>query len=106
MRPVEDFKTSTATDEWQGTNKHDHQNGYQQEASWIGPSADQPEEAWSRREQELVEREVLCVDHRIVHSIAGEVNNMHYGMYTSECDDKPSSQLVQINVLIEWQDCS
>lgn len=103
MCPVEDFKASTATNEWQGTNEHDHKNDDQQEAGGVGPSANQPEVARTRREQKFVEREVLGVDDWIVDGVAGKVDDVHEGVDASKSDDQPSSQLVQVYVLIERQ---
>lgn len=94
MCPVEDLKASTATDEWQGANEHDHENDDQQKAGRVSPSAYQPEETWPRCEQKFVEREVLGVDDGIVDGIAWEVDDVHDGVDASECDNQPTSQLV------------
>lgn len=100
MRPVENFEASTSADKWQWANKHDHENNDQKEAGGVGPSANQPEVARTRREQKFVESEVLGVDYRIVHSVAGKVDDVHESVNASKRDDQPSSQLVQVNVLI------
>jgi hypothetical protein len=64
--PVKDFEATATTNKWKWTDEHDHENGNEKEASWVGPATDETEKSWARSEEEFDEGEVLSVDDGIV----------------------------------------
>lgn len=68
MSPVEDFKAAATTNERKRADEHDHKDDDKNETGGVGPATDETEEARTRSEEELNEREILSVDDGVVNN--------------------------------------